>query len=143
MAYTVWIIIAVICIVIEALFPGLFIFLPLALACSATAIMSCMWQSLVIDIITLLTSLTATLFMFQFWSHRTRPEYHTNVYSIIGQTGYVISPIFPEHKGYVHIDDGEWRAAAHTHLEIGTRIEVRDVRGCHVIVQKHATQEGG
>lgn len=142
MVYTIWATIALTCFIIEAMFPGIFIFLPLALACSITAITSTFFQSLTMNIITLFVSLTTILFAFRVWSRQTDTQHLTNVYGVIGQKGYVISPISPYKKGYVHIDHGTWLATAQTYLANGTRVEVQDVRGCHVIVHKCPTDKG-
>lgn len=138
MPYTsIWILLTIGCITLEALQPGLFIFLPCGLACGIAAITSWLLASLWIDILVLCTSLPIICILFRIWSRTIHTTASTNVYTRIGQTGYVLTPIYPDQKGYVRIDREDWLAdGQNTYIPEYTRIRVIDIQGCHLIVQK-------
>ncbi len=62
--------------------------------------------------------------------------YQSNIYGLVGKTGVVISEIAPLKPGSVKIGGEVWRAEAKQSLIIGDIIEVRDVAGSRLIVDK-------
>ncbi len=63
-------------------------------------------------------------------------EIKTNVDSIIGQEGIVISRIEPNGKGRVKLRLNDWAAVAHEVIEVDEQIRVLDVEGATLIVEK-------
>jgi len=143
-AWQIWMIIGIVCIVIEIFDPAFF-FLSLGIAAIITGLLSFAVKSTALQII-----IFAVLSFLAFLSMRklgkkilTTPGSETNVFALKGKVGTVMKAI-PEHgKGYVKIGGEEWSAIAKDHqvIELNARVSVVDVEGNKLIVEKQSTVE--
>ncbi len=137
--WQIWLVISGICIILEIITVGFFIFW-FAIGALFAMLVSFFTNNLIIQ--TCIFLITSTLLIFV-----TKPfikkfavnnsEIKTNVYSIIGKTGIVIKDINPEEGlGQVKIDGEVWSANANTTSNIskGTKVEVKNIKGVKVIV---------
>jgi membrane protein implicated in regulation of membrane protease activity len=138
-AWQLWMIIGIICIVIEIFDPAFF-FLSLGIAAIITGLLSFAIKSTPLQIIVF-----AVLSFIAFLSMRklgkkllTTPSSETNVYALKGKTGIVTKAI-PEHgKGYVKVGGEGWSAIAQNNEEIpiNTKVTVIEVEGNKLVVEK-------
>lgn len=137
--WQIWLVISGICIILEIITVGFFIFW-FAIGALFAMLVSFFTNNLIIQ--TCIFLITSTLLIFV-----TKPfikkfavnnsEIKTNVYSIIGKTGIVIKDINPEEGlGQVKIDGEVWSANTNTASNIskGTKVEVKNIKGVKVIV---------
>ncbi len=137
--WQIWLVISGICIILEIITVGFFIFW-FAIGALFAMLVSFFTNNLIIQ--TCIFLITSTLLIFV-----TKPfikkfavnnsEIKTNIYSIIGKTGIVIKDINPEEGlGQVKIDGEVWSANANTTSNIskGTKVEVKNIKGVKVIV---------
>lgn len=137
--WQIWLVISGICIILEIITVGFFIFW-FAIGALFAMLISFFTNNLIIQ--TCIFLITSTLLIFV-----TKPfikkfavnnsEIKTNVYSIIGKTGIVIKDINPEEGlGQVKIDGEVWSANTNTASNIskGTKVEVKNIKGVKVIV---------
>ncbi len=137
----IWGVLALFSLLAEAAYPSLFIYLPIALSCGITSIISWIYSMLWLDI-TVMCVITPLLFVvFRMWSRNAQTVEPTNVYALVGKSGYVTTPIFPDRKGYITIDSMAWRAAADIYIPKNTRVRIVDIHGCHVIVRHIETSK--
>jgi membrane protein implicated in regulation of membrane protease activity len=142
-AWQIWMIIGIVCIVIEIFDPAFF-FLSLGIAAIMTGLLSFAVKATALQII-----IFAVLSFLAFLSMRklgkkilSTPGSETNVYALKGKLGIVMKAI-PEHgKGYVKIDSEEWSAIAKNNLtiELNARVSVVDVEGNKLIVERLSTE---
>jgi membrane protein implicated in regulation of membrane protease activity len=138
-AWQIWMIIGIICIVIEIFDPAFF-FLSLGAAAIITGLIS-----LVIKTTTPLQIIIFAILSFlAFLSMRklgkkilSVTDKDTNVFALKGKTGIVMKAI-PEHgKGYVKIGGEEWSAIEKDNkaVEMNAKVKVIDIDGNKVIVE--------
>ena len=143
-AWQIWMVIGIVCIVIEIFDPAFF-FLSLGIAAIITGLLAFAVKSTALQII-----IFAVLSFLAFLSMRKLgkkvlavPVSETNVFALKGKTGIVTKDI-PEHgKGYVKIGGEEWSAITKDSkpLEANTKISVVDIEGNKLIVEKAVVTE--
>ena len=134
-----WIIVAIVCGAVEIFTLG-FWFLYLALSGLAVALLVTVgWlPSLEIQLL-VFAFLTVILVIF------TRPlvvkliktrEIPSNVKALVGQKGMTVAKIVPLHYGQVKLNGEIWTAVAAEEIESGSLVEIIDIEGVKLIVQK-------
>lgn len=135
--YGIWIIVGVICLIIDLLSATLFM-LWVAGGCFVAAILSALlpgvtwapWAAFVVTTAVLLYLGRPLVRRFQ--QQNLVPS---NVDALIGQEGIVLETIDPvQNTGRVRIGSDEWRARSDEHIESGERICVLAVEGATVVV---------
>lgn len=142
-AWQIWMIIGIICIVIEIFDPAFF-FLSLGVAAIITGLISFGVNSTALQII-----IFAVLSFLAFLSMRklgkkilSNPRSDTNVYALKGKLGLITKEI-PEHgRGQVKIGGEEWSAIAkdNQHIELNSKVNVVDIEGNKLIVEKQNSE---
>lgn len=133
-----WFIVAMLFLIFELSSPGLFYFLSFALG-GVLAGFAAYFQITVLDqaAIFLITAVLS-LALLRLWVKKcgSRGHYQSNIYALKGKSGIVISPSTPQQFGYVHIGGEIWASKAlyEAYIAPGTRIQVVDVRGAHLII---------
>lgn len=137
----IWLIIGIICIIIEIFDPAFF-FLALGIGAIATALMSVLPF---VKVSILLQILFFAIFSFiSFLLMRklgkkvlADPGNETNVYALKGKTGFVTKEIPADGKGLVKIGGEEWTAVAQDSqaIVLNTKVEILEIEGNKVIVQ--------
>jgi membrane protein implicated in regulation of membrane protease activity len=140
-AWQIWMIIGIICIIIEIFDPAFF-FLSLGAAAIITGLISLAVKSTALQII-----IFAVLSFLAFLSMRklgkkilSVTSRDTNVYALKGKTG-IVKKAIPEHgKGYVKVGGEEWSAIEKDNkaLELDTKVKVIDIDGNKLIVEAMA-----
>lgn len=138
-AWQIWMIIGIICVVIEIFDPAFF-FLSLGVAAIITGLLSFVVKATALQII-----IFAILSFLAFLSMRklgkkllTPPGKDTNVYAMKGKTGIVTKDIPEDGRGQVKIGGEEWSAVAQNNqpIELNSKVNVIDVDGNKLIVEK-------
>ncbi len=140
--WNIWMILGIICIIIEILDPAFF-FLSLGIGCIATGLFSLfpfIYNSIPIQIaLFAVFSFIAFLLMRKLGKKvlETSGE-ETNVYALKGKIGVVTTEIIAEGKGYVKIGGEEWSAVSDDRslIPINTKVEIVDISGNKLIVKK-------
>lgn len=134
-----WVIIAVVCGSIEIFTMGLW-FLWLALAALLVAIgvrldwlQSLQWQLLVFAFFTLVFIIFTRPLAIKLFKTK---DTVSNVKALVGQHGISTTDIKPLQYGQVKVNGEIWTAISNHEIEPGTRIEVIDIDGVKLIVQK-------
>ncbi len=138
-AWQIWMVIGIICVIIEIFDPAFF-FLSLGAAAILTgllsfAVKSTVWQIIIFAVLSFLAFLSMRKLGKKVLAVTDKD---TNVYALKGMTGTVTNAI-PEHgKGHVKIGGEEWSALEKNNLaiELGTKIKVIDIDGNKLIVEK-------
>lgn len=134
-----WIIVAIICGAVEIFTLG-FWFLYLSLSALAVALLATIGWLPNIEI-QLLVFAFSTVMLVIF----TRPlvvkliktkEIPSNVKALVGQKGKTVERIVPLHYGQVKLNGEIWTAVASEEIETGSLVEVIDIEGVKLIVQK-------
>ncbi|HHY12109.1 MAG TPA: NfeD family protein [Firmicutes bacterium] len=137
--WAVWIVVAVACVVIEIFTPSFFIlwFGVGALVASLAAGLGAgiTWQFTVF-IATSAALIPSTKRISSQWLSR-RKETKTNIYGIVGRTGYVTKDIGESCPGQVRVNGEVWTACSSSETKIasGTKVEVLEVKGVHLVVK--------
>lgn len=138
-AWQIWMIIGIICIIIEIFDPA-FLFLSLGAAAIVTALLSLVVKETYLQII-----IFAALSFIAFLSMRklgkkvlSVTDKETNVYALKGKQGIVTKEIPENGRGYVKIGGEEWSAVEKNEqaIEQNTKIIVVDLDGNKLIVEK-------
>ncbi len=139
MSFLHWIILAVLCGVIEILSLGLW-FLWLAISALFVALgayfnflASMESQLLVFALLTSIFIIFTRPLVLKFFKSNERIS---NVSALIGQHGIVTQEITPLQYGQVKLNGEIWTAAAGKEIEVGTRVVVTAIDGVKLIVQK-------
>ncbi len=137
-AWQIWMIIGIICIVIEIFDPAFF-FLSLGVAAIITGLISFGVKSTALQII-----IFAVLSFLAFLSMRklgkkilSTPGNETNVFALKGKLGIVTKEI-PDHgKGSVKVGGEEWSAIAKDNqlIKLNSKVNVIDIEGNKLIVE--------
>jgi len=138
--WMVWLIIGCIMLLAEAAQPGVFIFLPLALTCVTIALPAWYGISVTAQFFMAIFTLAGIIYLLRISTQRKQETLDTNMYALIGKTGYVTRGITPYTKGYVSLDGTLWLAASDVTIPNGTLVRVQAVEGCHVKVQPHTKE---
>jgi len=134
-----WVIIAVVCGSIEIFTMGLW-FLWLALAALLVAVgvrldwlTTLQWQLLIFAFFTLIFIIFTRPLALKFFKTK---DTISNVKALVGQHGISTTDIKPLQYGQVKVNGEIWTAISNDEIETGSRIEVIDIDGVKLIVQK-------
>ncbi len=132
----VWIVIGVICAIIEIFTPG-FLFLSIGVGAIITGILSKIITNVPLQIL-IFAIITFLLFIStRRWSKRlfSKTE-ETNIYALKGKKGFVVKEIPAEGRGYVKVGGEEWSAISEEgkKIEQNKNIIVSKVEGNKLIV---------
>lgn len=136
-----WIIFAVLCVLLETVNPGLFLFLSFALGAFITAFFALFISSLATQCIVFLIASMGSLILLIKWVKKTTEKSHvdqkTNTQALLGRQALVVRAIYPDSPGEVKIGGELWmaRAVHNQSIEVGSRVIVVQVRGAHVVVE--------
>ncbi len=138
-AWAVWIIVAVFCAVAEIFTPTFFILwfgvgaLVASLLAGLGAGITWQFAGFIVASAILIPS---TKRISSRWLGR-REETKTNIYGLIGKTGYVTKKIGESCPGQVRVNGEIWtaRSASETEIPLGVKIEVLEVQGVHLVVK--------
>ena len=139
MEWYIWIVIGIICLIIEIFTPGFILFSIGAGAVVAGVVARWLpWQYQLI--IFIITTLATFLLMRRFASFLLKPAGtpDSNVHALIGQTGVITKSIEPTKKGYVKLMGEEWSCIATNEGDTiveGTIVEILKVDGNKVVVR--------
>jgi len=136
MEWYVWVAIGVICMILEIFSFGFYFF-----AIGSGAIITGVFAgfaNIYVQIIIFVISTTISFFcMNKFAGLFKTEDIDSNIFALIGQNGFVTADILPGKKGYVKLENEEWRAIAEdptTTLLKGTQVKVVKSEGNKVIV---------
>ncbi len=134
-----WVIIAMVCGAVEIFTLGLW-FLYLALSALTVALLVAIgWlptieiQLLIFAFLTILLVIFTRPLMVRLI--RTR-EVPSNVKALVGQKGVSVEKIMPLHFGQVKLNGEIWTAVSSEEIDSGSLVEVIDIEGVKLIVQK-------
>lgn len=134
-----WIIIALVCGVVEILTAG-FWFLWLALAGLLTALFvklgllpGISGQIIAFSIITLVLIIFTRPIVMRFIKTK---DTHSNTKALIGQIGIVTSTITAHEYGQVKVNGEIWTAAAQEFLEVDSRVKIIGIDGVKLVVEQ-------
>jgi membrane protein implicated in regulation of membrane protease activity len=141
-AWMVWILIGILCFIIEIFDPAFF-FISLGIGALLTGLImisgfakDLIWLQIIIFAV---ISFVAFLFMRKVAKKFLKaPLTDTNVYALKGKNGHVTKAIPAEGKGYVKIGGEEWSAISKDTKEIekDAKVVVSDIEGNKLIVEK-------
>lgn len=138
LAWQIWMLIGIVCVVIEIIYPAFF-FLSLGIAAILTGLMSLIFQNTVLQIcIFVVLSLITFLSMRKLGKKLlANPGSETNVFALKGKPGIVTKSIPVDAKGYIKIGGEEWSAISedNSHISEGTRVIVTGMDGNKLIVR--------
>lgn len=139
LAWQIWMIIGILCVVIEIFDPAFF-FLSLGAAAIITGLLSFIIGNTALQItIFAVLSFIAFLLMRKLGKKiLTNAGSETNVYALKGKIGRVIKEIPANGKGYVKVGGEEWSAVEKNNLPLAEDINVLivDIEGNKLIVEK-------
>ena len=134
-----WVIVAIVCGAVEIFTLGLW-FLYLALSALMVALLAAVgWlptteiQLLIFALLTILLVIFTRPLMVKLI--RTR-EVPSNVKALVGQKGVSVEKIMPLHFGQVKLNGEIWTAVSSEEIDSGSLVEVIDIEGVKLIVQK-------
>lgn len=134
----VWIIVALSFLILELILPGLFFFISFSCSAFCVALASYFISSFFAQgFLFLILTLLHIILLRYLINRSSRSLVQTNSYALIGKKGVVTYPVSLLTPGYVKIGGQEWlaRSLKDTPLRVGTVIEVKDVRGAHLVVE--------
>ncbi len=135
--WIIWVVIGIICIIIEIFTPG-FLFLSFGVGAILTGLAALIIPSITFQVLTF-AFLTLIVFVLsrKFSKKLISTDYEeTNVKALVGKTGKVTRDIPANEKGYVKIGGEEWAAVSKDNSKVtkDTRVTVNDIEGNKVIV---------
>ena len=142
-AWQIWMIIGIICIVIEIFDPAFF-FLSLGAAAIITGLIAIFMHNTALQIVIfVLLSFIAFLSMRKLGKKiLSVTDKETNVYALKGKTA-VVTQTIPEHgRGYVKVGGEEWSAIEKDNelVEQGTKVVIIDIDGNKLIVDRQGKE---
>jgi len=145
MDWKIWIVIGIICVIIEIMSPG-FYFFSIGIGAIITGITGRMVTSIPIQIIVFAISTTISFLLMKKFSKLLlkKEDVPSNIYALQGKIGVVSKCIHPHQRGYVKIDGEEWSAVTVTQsetVEEGKVIKVISLEGNKVVVELHNEEE--
>lgn len=142
-AWQIWMIIGIICIIIEIFDPAFF-FISLGAAAIITGLLSFVVKSTALQIIIfVILSFIAFLSMRKLGKKiLSVTDKDTNVYALKGKNGVVVKAIPVNGRGYVKIGGEEWSAVEKSNqaLEQDAKITVVDIDGNKLVVEAVAPE---
>lgn len=137
--FILWIIIFFISIIFELISPGFFFFLSFAIGAITAGAVSLFTFDLVLQISIFLFSSLLSFFLLKSWVQKKlhKSIHKTNIDALLGAYGFVIEEIGKTKKGHVRINGEIWSASTFdTKLEKGSKVEVINIKGNHIIVRR-------
>ena len=138
-----WLIVAFFFLIMEIGHPGLFFFISFFFGGLTAAAVSCVTESMTLQIISFFGGTVIALYILRHWGitlvGKNRPHQQTNFYALKGKRAVVTQDIVAEKAGLVTIGGQVWAARSIHHDDTiirGDVVEVVDVRGAHVVVKK-------
>lgn len=138
-AFFAWMIVALVCMMLEMGAPGLFFFLSFSCAALVTACVSLIYIEPVVQGITFIASTVLSFAVLRYVVKKgEHKKIQTNVYALQGKQARVISAVRFNMPGQVTIAGEVWsaRSAGDQELNVDQLVRVLYVRGAHVIVEK-------
>ena len=136
--WLVWLIIGVICVIIEILDPAVF-FISFGIGGLVTSVISTLEPPIWIQILIFgVVSFVVFLFMRKLYEKLIdKNAKDTNVYALVGKVGIVQQDIPADGRGYVKIDGEEWSAVSDNSEIVakGQKVEIVSIEGNKVIVK--------
>lgn len=136
-----WLIIALLCVILEMGYPGLFFFLSFALGALITAGSTLFYISFVMQCVLFMVASVVSLVFLIKWvrcsSDRDLAHQKTNTQALIGRKAVVMRKIHAAQPGEVKIGGELWMARSFRDqaIEIDTQVTVIQVCGAHVVVE--------
>jgi membrane protein implicated in regulation of membrane protease activity len=136
----IWLIVGILFLLFEMSSPGLFYFLSFAIGAAVAAIGAVFEVSVITQCVLFLANTVLALVVLkmliapQFERHHAHQR--TNVDALRGKRAVVCKRIEPHNPGEVEIDGHLWlaRTSHERTIEVGTEVEIKDIRGSHVVV---------
>lgn len=135
-----WLVVAIVSACFELVSPGLFLFLSFSIGAGVSAFVAFFSYSLMVQSIIFLLMTVSAALLLKKWVERKTSLYHgyhrTNIHALIGKRALVCKAIKSDHAGEVKIGGELWLARTVHDVTIleGEYVEVKDVRGAHVVV---------
>lgn len=136
------IVIGLVCILAEAVYPGAFFVIPgiitLVIGIIGYAVPDFLTSIYMpILVIVLFVILSIVTVKFYHWLARPKPPETTITSNLVGKKGLVTAPTEKDSlKGKVKIDNDVWSANSDEPIEAGTEVEVIGAEGVHIKVKK-------
>ncbi len=136
-----WIILLVVCILLELSSPGFFFFLSFSLGAIAAAVLAYFEVGSQIEFaVFLIVSMLAFIFLTRYVKAvlKENAGHKTNVYAYQGKKAVVTETVSSCQRGWVKVDGELWSAAPINEelIEKGAIVEVVNSAGSHLIVRK-------
>jgi len=140
MDWSVWVIIGIICLILEIFTPSFFFF-SIGFGAMMTGLLnkiivsSISWQLLIFAIVTIIAFTLMKKFARLFIKPGKTVE--SNIFALVGKTGRVTQEILPGKKGYVKIEGEEWSAVAtdpNLLILVQTSVKIDKLEGNKVFV---------
>ncbi len=137
--WLIWLIIGVICLIVEIFDPAVF-FVSLGIGGLVTSPISTLGVAIWLQVLIFgVVSFVVFLFMRKVYEKLLKKnKVETNVYALVGKQGIVISPILPDGRGEVKVGGEIWTAIVEDNSEAnnGAKIQVLSIDGNKLIVKK-------
>jgi len=139
---TIWFVVALLFLLLELGNPGLFFFLSFFIGGMSACVAAFFTDVMVWHIIVFFATTVGALVVFHRYVipqlRKNRPHERTNVYALQGMQGFVVTAIRGQEAGSVKVNAELWAARSIDGevIEVGSMVEVVDVRGAHIIVKK-------
>jgi len=145
MNWAIWVIIGIICMIVEIITPG-FLFFSIGVGAITTGLSARIFSLPVQLIIFSISTTISFLLMKRFAGFllKKNENVESNVYALTEKSGIVTKIIMPNKKGYVKIDGEEWSAIASDHAETiseGIVVKILKIEGNKVIVSPQEEEE--
>jgi len=145
MNWAIWVIIGIICMIVEIITPG-FLFFSIGVGAITTGLSARIFRLPVQLIIFSISTTISFLLMKRFAGFllKKNENVESNVYALTEKSGIVTKIIMPNKKGYVKIDGEEWSAIASDHAETiseGIVVKILKIEGNKVIVSPQEEEE--
>ena len=137
--WLIWLIIGVICLIIEIFDPAVF-FVSLGIGGLVTSPISTLGVDIWLQVLIFgIVSFVVFLFMRKVYEKLLQKnKIETNVYALVGKQGIVISPIPQDGRGEVKVGGEIWTAIVQDNSEAnnGVKVEILSIEGNKLIVKK-------
>ena len=139
--FYIWVVVGLLCLLLEMGHPGLFLFLSFALGALVTAISTICIESPVTQCTIFLVASLVSLVVLLRWVKNTVDKEHayqkTNTQALLGMRAFVTKDINSDAPGEVKIGGELWTARGlhNQSIKAGTQVSIVQVRGAHVVVE--------
>ena len=135
----IWLILSILFMYIEIMYPGLFFFLAFSVGCIAGAVLAFLSYSLFVQCVSsLMVTLVAFWIMRKYFAIALRSggDVKTNFSALTGRDAIVTKEIHPTSSGQVKVRGELWPAKSDVQIDLGTSVHVVRLEGNHLIVKK-------